>query len=91
MTQHAWRCGVSPYTGVVQYMVKSSDQGKPAYWPTVHENGRQGGFCYSLDGRVVVWIRCNCIAADRPIPCWHAAKVQRSLEWGAAHKRKEAA
>ncbi len=89
--RHAWHLGRNPRNADEQYMVYSKDPAhKRAYYPVVHHDGRSGGFCYSEDGAVVVWITCDCRAYDEhQQPCWHAARVQLCLEWIAAHPPRE--
>src|SRR6266576_3881966 len=66
----AWYIGTNPRNGEVQYEVFSSSPKRPGipYFPTVRDDGRGGGFCYSLDGAVIVWIRCTCQAAEQLQP-----------------------
>ena len=77
--RRAWLVGTHPPTGSVLYLVISSTDGKH-YYPKVHDNGTWGGYCYSVGAQPIKWIRCTCEAAERLIPCRHAARVQLRLE-----------
>lgn len=79
-TRYAWSMGRSHYTGADLYTVRSTN-GEYTHQLSAHSNPKCGGYCYSLGGKPVVFIKCTCDAFMlHTQPCWHGARVQLRLE-----------